>query len=112
MMSIVSSTRRFPISLTSFVSVAQDRSNVVALLNTKDLAFVDPDDKIPLNTVTRFYNHILLFVFEDVKLDIILQDFKKGDDDSRQCSTRKDDDDDCAVSRFQGALTWPWCRAW
>ncbi|ESN97442.1 hypothetical protein HELRODRAFT_85485 [Helobdella robusta] len=55
-----------------------DRSNIVALLNTKDLAFVDPDDQIPLNTVTKFYNHPVHFVFDDVKLDVILQDFKKG----------------------------------
>lgn len=81
--------RHFPLLFTSFTFIVlldQDRSNVVALLNTKDLAFVDPDDKIPLNTVTKFYNHILLFVFEDVKLDVILQDFKKGDD-LRQSST-------------------------
>ncbi|NXK84838.1 CNNM2 protein, partial [Amazona guildingii] len=56
-----------------------DRSNIVDLLFVKDLAFVDPDDCTPLKTITRFYNHPLHFVFNDTKLDAMLEEFKKGE---------------------------------
>ena len=55
-----------------------ERSNVIALLNIKDLAFVDPDDRTPLKTVCKFYNHPVNYVFEDTKLDVMLEEFKKG----------------------------------
>ena len=56
----------------------ENRLNIVALLNVKDLAFVDPDDKTPLKTVCKFYNHQITFVFEDTRLDQLLDEFKKG----------------------------------
>ena len=56
----------------------KDPMNIVALLNTKDLAFIDPDDRTPLKTVTKFYNHPVQFVFEEMKLDMMLAEFKKG----------------------------------
>ena len=52
--------------------------NVVNILNIKDLAFVDPDDRTPLKTVCKFYNHPVNFVFEDTKLDKLLEEFKTG----------------------------------
>ncbi|KAM6972594.1 metal transporter CNNM2 isoform 2-T2 [Aplochiton taeniatus] len=55
-----------------------DRSNIVDLLFVKDLAFVDPDDSTPLKTITKFYSHPLHFVFNDTKLDAMLEEFKKG----------------------------------
>ncbi|GIX74548.1 metal transporter CNNM4 [Caerostris extrusa] len=55
-----------------------DRNNVVALLNIKDLAFVDPEDNSPLKTVCEFYNHPINYVFEDETLDVMLNEFKKG----------------------------------
>ncbi|GFY78974.1 metal transporter CNNM2 [Trichonephila inaurata madagascariensis] len=55
-----------------------DRINVVALLNIKDLAFVDPEDNSPLKTVCEFYNHPINYVFEDETLDVMLNEFKKG----------------------------------
>uniref|UniRef100_A0A8C5R050 Metal transporter n=1 Tax=Leptobrachium leishanense TaxID=445787 RepID=A0A8C5R050_9ANUR len=55
-----------------------ERANIVDLLFVKDLAFVDPDDCTPLKTITRFYNHPLHFVFNDTKLDAMLEEFKKG----------------------------------
>uniref|UniRef100_A0A8C1YSJ8 Metal transporter n=1 Tax=Cyprinus carpio TaxID=7962 RepID=A0A8C1YSJ8_CYPCA len=55
-----------------------DRSNIVDLLFVKDLAFVDPDDCTPLKTITKFYSHPLHFVFNDTKLDAMLEEFKKG----------------------------------
>ncbi|XP_048843646.1 metal transporter CNNM2-like isoform X1 [Brienomyrus brachyistius] len=55
-----------------------DRSNIVDILFVKDLAFVDPDDSTPLKTITKFYSHPLHFVFNDTKLDAMLEEFKKG----------------------------------
>jgi len=58
----------------------RERSNIVALFNIKDLAFIDPDDRTPLHTVTQFYQHPMQFVFEDLRLNIMLDEFKKGND--------------------------------
>ncbi|XP_072335700.1 metal transporter CNNM1 isoform X1 [Scyliorhinus torazame] len=55
-----------------------ERSNIVDILYVKDLAFVDPDDSMPLVTMTKFYCRPLHFVFHDAKLDLVLEDFKKG----------------------------------
>ncbi|KAG7275176.1 hypothetical protein CRUP_023764 [Coryphaenoides rupestris] len=55
-----------------------ERANIVDILFVKDLAFVDPDDCTPLKTVTRFYKHPLHCVFNDTKLDAMLEEFKKG----------------------------------
>ncbi|XP_069756313.1 metal transporter CNNM1-like isoform X2 [Narcine bancroftii] len=55
-----------------------ERTNIVDILFVKDLAFVDPDDGMPLEIMTRFYNHPLHCVFNDAKLDEVLEDFKKG----------------------------------
>ncbi|KAJ7325085.1 hypothetical protein JRQ81_018105 [Phrynocephalus forsythii] len=54
------------------------RDNIVDLLFVKDLAFVDPDDCTPLQTVTRFYHRPLHCVFHDTRLDALLEEFKKG----------------------------------
>ncbi|XP_061492305.1 metal transporter CNNM1 isoform X2 [Rhineura floridana] len=54
------------------------RDNIVDLLFVKDLAFVDPDDCTPLQTVTRFYRRLLHCVFHDTRLDALLKEFKKG----------------------------------
>ncbi|KAL7845581.1 hypothetical protein AOLI_G00237730 [Acnodon oligacanthus] len=56
----------------------EERCNIVDLLFVKDLAFVDPDDCTPLKTITKFYSHPLHFVFNDTKLDAMLEEFKKG----------------------------------
>lgn len=39
---------------------------------------VDPEDRTPPSTITRFYNHPLHFVFNDTKLDAVLEEFKRG----------------------------------
>ncbi|MGH0140356.1 UNVERIFIED_CONTAM: hypothetical protein FKN15_048106 [Acipenser sinensis] len=54
-----------------------ERSNIVDILFVKDLAFVDPDDCTTLKTITQFYNHPLHCVFNDTKLDAMLEEFKK-----------------------------------
>ncbi|CAG05359.1 unnamed protein product, partial [Tetraodon nigroviridis] len=56
----------------------EERSNIVEILYVKDLALVDPDDRTPMTTITKFYNHPLHFVFNDTKLDAMLEEFKKG----------------------------------
>nr|XP_037848490.1 LOW QUALITY PROTEIN: metal transporter CNNM1-like [Chlorocebus sabaeus] len=58
------------------------RHNIVDILFVKDLAFVDPDDCTPLLTVTRFYNRPLHCVFNDTRLDTVLEEFKKGEQES------------------------------
>lgn len=55
-----------------------DQGNIVALLNIKDLALIDPDDRTPIRTVIKFYQHPLIFVFDDQKLDTMLQEFRQG----------------------------------
>ncbi|XP_018414812.1 PREDICTED: metal transporter CNNM1 [Nanorana parkeri] len=54
------------------------RANIVDILFVKDLAFVDPDDCTPLQTITRFYHRPLHCVFNDTHLDAVLEEFKKG----------------------------------
>ncbi|XP_048875866.1 metal transporter CNNM3 isoform X2 [Brienomyrus brachyistius] len=56
----------------------EERSNIVEILYVKDLALVDPEDCTPMSTITKFYNHPLHFVFNDTKLDAMLEEFKKG----------------------------------
>ncbi|KAM7385609.1 hypothetical protein PAMP_001685 [Pampus punctatissimus] len=55
-----------------------ERSNIVDILFVKDLAFVDPDDCTPLKTITQFYKHPMHCVFNDTKLDVMLEEFKRG----------------------------------
>lgn len=57
---------------------SSERANIVALLFVKDLAFVDPDDCIPLLSVIKFYNHPVHKVFFDTTLDKMLEEFKQG----------------------------------
>ncbi|XP_077575349.1 metal transporter CNNM1-like [Stigmatopora nigra] len=54
------------------------RADIVDVLFVKDLAFVDPDDCTPLQTVTQFYMRPLHCVFSDTTLDAMLEEFKKG----------------------------------
>nr|KAG5706696.1 hypothetical protein BaRGS_005766 [Batillaria attramentaria] len=55
-----------------------DKTKIVNLLNTKDLALIDPDDNTPLKTVCRFYDYQPLYVEHDMKLDAMLKEFLKG----------------------------------
>ena len=55
-----------------------ERSNIVSLLYTKDLVFVDSNDKILLKTLVEFYNNSCFFVFADSTLDVIFNTFKTG----------------------------------
>lgn len=55
-----------------------DRNNVVAILHTRNLAFVDAHNNSPLKTLIEFYKHPLYFVYEDVTLNVMLNEFKLG----------------------------------
>lgn len=55
-----------------------NKKNIVALLFAKDLALLDPDDRTPVQTMISFYNHPIMYVFEDATLDIALDEFKTG----------------------------------
>jgi metal transporter CNNM len=56
----------------------KDPKNVVALLHVRDLAYVHASDRTSLRTLCKFYNHPVNFVFEDTKLGVMLEEFKKG----------------------------------
>ncbi|KAF7241636.1 hypothetical protein EG68_10959 [Paragonimus skrjabini miyazakii] len=55
-----------------------DRSNICTVLNVKDLAFVEPNDKIPVSTVCKFYNRKFAEVDAGTPLCEILTIFKQG----------------------------------
>lgn len=55
-----------------------EKTNIVHLLNVKDLTLLDPDDKTPLRTVLKYYQHPLIYVFDDLKLDAMLCEFRQG----------------------------------
>jgi metal transporter CNNM len=65
------------------------RSNIVDILFVKDLAFVDPDDCTHLKTITQFYKHPMHCVFNDTKLDAMLEEFKKGKEEGGVTSPNK-----------------------
>lgn len=60
------------------VHEAGNKRNIKAVLLAKDLALVDPDDRTPVETMIKFYNHPRMFVFEDTTLDKALNEFKTG----------------------------------
>lgn len=48
------------------------------VLYAKDLTFVDPDDQTPLRQVLEFYNRELTSVYNDTKLNELLEEFAGG----------------------------------
>lgn len=48
------------------------------VLYAKDLTFVDPDDESPLKQVMNFYNRELTSVYNDTKLNELLEEFAGG----------------------------------
>jgi len=54
-----------------------ERKNVISLLFTKDLVFVDPDDKIPLKGLLKFYKSKCFFIYADTTLDVVFREFKE-----------------------------------
>eukprot|EP00043_Microstomoeca_roanoka_P015347 m.153649 g.153649 ORF g.153649 m.153649 type:complete len:750 (-) comp16240_c4_seq3:125-2374(-) len=54
------------------------RDNIVGVLYVKDLAFIDPDDKTPLESVIKYYRHPIEEVYSTTHLDSMLELFKQG----------------------------------
>lgn len=55
-----------------------ERTNVVSIMFTKDLAFVDPDDLMPLKSLCEFYQYKCFFVEDTKRLDAMFREFKDG----------------------------------
>ena len=56
-----------------------EKTNIVHILFTKDLLFVDPDDDKPLAEVCKFYNNEVNFVYDDTNLTDMFDEFKSGE---------------------------------
>ncbi|KAI3378794.1 hypothetical protein SNEBB_000794 [Seison nebaliae] len=54
------------------------KQNVVALLNVKDLALIDPEDNLTIENYVDFYQHEMNFSDKDKTLDKMLDDFRTG----------------------------------
>ncbi|XP_075379541.1 LOW QUALITY PROTEIN: metal transporter CNNM3-like [Mycteria americana] len=53
--------------------------SLVEVLHAPDLAVVEPWGATPLSTLTRFCGRPIRFVFNDAKLDAILEEFGRGE---------------------------------
>jgi len=87
------------------VHEAGNKKNILALLFAKDLALLDPDDKTPVKTLISFYNHPIMYLFEDTTLDLALNEFKTGK--SHMAIVRRviDDGDRDPVYEITGIVT-------
>ena len=56
-----------------------ERENVVHILLAKDLLFIDPDDKKPLEEICNFYNKPFIRAEKDKPLNQMLNEFKTGE---------------------------------
>ncbi|CAH8552360.1 unnamed protein product [Dicrocoelium dendriticum] len=55
-----------------------DRRNIRAVLNVKDLAFINTDDNVPVSTVCDFYNRSIIIVLDTTNLESMLKEFRQG----------------------------------
>merc|ERR1719508_39813 len=56
-----------------------DRGNIVHILFAKDLLFIDPDDKKPMEEVCKFYKNEVNLVYDDTILTDMFNEFKSGE---------------------------------
>ncbi|XP_053670515.1 unextended protein [Anopheles nili] len=56
----------------------EDREDIVSILHIRDLAFIDPDENMPLRRMCEFFRNKLHFVFYDQTLDVMFKEFKTG----------------------------------
>eukprot|EP01137_Pigoraptor_chileana_P014664 Opistho-2@69580 len=56
----------------------KDRANIVGILYLRDLTFLDPNDGTPLKAIVKMKNRPVHKVFDDTRLDKMLDEFKKG----------------------------------
>lgn len=61
-----------------YVKVRPNFDRSVLTFSLQDLAFIDPDDKTPLESVIKYYNHKIEVVDASTKLDKMLDLFKLG----------------------------------
>lgn len=54
------------------------RNRIVGLLHSKDLRLLGPDDDRPLRTLVNYFKHPVVVVNEEAKLDVVLEEFRKG----------------------------------
>ncbi|CAM9598856.1 unnamed protein product [Ectocarpus sp. 12 AP-2014] len=57
---------------------AKDRNDVIGLLFTKDLIFIDPDDETPLKNFVQIFGRAVTVVWPDFTLGDVLKVFKQG----------------------------------
>ncbi|CAN0228749.1 unnamed protein product [Laminaria digitata] len=57
---------------------AKDHNDVIGLLFTKDLIFIDPDDETPLKNFVQIFGRAVTVVWPDYTLGDVLNVFKKG----------------------------------
>ncbi|TPP59918.1 Metal transporter cnnm2 [Fasciola gigantica] len=55
-----------------------DRRNIRAVLNVKDLAFINTEDSVPVSTVCDFYNRSIIIVLDSTNLEAMLKEFRQG----------------------------------
>lgn len=55
-----------------------DKNNIIGLLHARDLAFVDPDDQIQVQSHMEFYKREVLFFWEETTLDELLKGLSGG----------------------------------
>ncbi|XP_052894725.1 unextended protein isoform X1 [Anopheles moucheti] len=56
----------------------ENREEILSILHSKDLAFIDPDDNTPIRQMCEFYMNRLHYVFYDQTLDVMFKEFKTG----------------------------------
>lgn len=82
-----------------------NKRHILALLFAKDLALLDPDDRTPVQTLISFYNHPVMFMFEDTTLDSALNEFKTGKSHMAFIRRVIDDGDRDPVYEITGIVT-------
>lgn len=55
-----------------------EKSNVISLVFTRDLALLDPDDKTQVRLLAEIYNHEIVYMGADTTLDVAFNIFKEG----------------------------------
>jgi metal transporter CNNM len=53
------------------------RTNIVSVLQTKDLIFVDPDDCTPLHSLAAGHANECFFILGDTTLDVVFKEFNE-----------------------------------
>jgi len=57
----------------------KERTNIVHILFAKDLLFIDPDDKKPMEEICKFYKNEVNLVYDDTVLTDMFNEFKSGE---------------------------------